>query len=103
MKTSLRKLIALVLSALMCLSLLSACTAPAGTADTEPAKESADAGEEGEKEAEAEPESELEPETVTMYLLGTKGDNFDEAYDKINEILKKKINTTVNVEWISWG
>ena len=103
MNMSLRKLTALILSVLMCLSLLAGCTAPAGTTDTEPAGQSTDAGEEGEKEAEAEPVSELEPETVTMYLLGNKGDNFDDAYDKINEILKKKINTTVNVEWISWG
>ena len=41
--------------------------------------------------------------TVRMYLLGDKSKDFDLVYDEINKILKEKINTTVEVLFLSWA
>ncbi len=46
--------------------------------------------------------AELEPMELTMYLIGDTPTEGDAVYAKINEILKEKLNTTVNVEWLSW-
>ena len=40
---------------------------------------------------------------LTMYLVGDKPDGVDAVYEKINEILKEKVNATVKVEWLSWA
>ena len=41
--------------------------------------------------------------TVRMYLLGDKSRDFDLVYDEINKILQEKINTTVEVSFLSWA
>jgi len=41
--------------------------------------------------------------TVRMYLLGDKSKDFDLVYGEINKILKEKINTTVEVSFLSWA
>ncbi|MCL2880213.1 MAG: extracellular solute-binding protein, partial [Treponema sp.] len=41
--------------------------------------------------------------TVKMYLLGDKSKDFDLVYAEINKILKEKINTTVDVSFLSWA
>jgi putative aldouronate transport system substrate-binding protein len=38
-----------------------------------------------------------------MYLLGEKSKDFDAVYDKINEIMKAKINATVEASFLSWA
>ena len=40
---------------------------------------------------------------LTMYLIGDRTPDFDEVYGKINEILEKKLNCSLNVEFLSWG
>ena len=40
---------------------------------------------------------------VTMYLIGDRTPDFDEVYDKINEILEEKLNCSLKVEFLSWG
>ncbi|MCI1982901.1 MAG: DUF3502 domain-containing protein [Oscillospiraceae bacterium] len=41
--------------------------------------------------------------TLKMYLVGDKGADFDEVYDKVNQKLKKKINATLQVKFLSWA
>jgi putative aldouronate transport system substrate-binding protein len=48
------------------------------------------------------------PDTSTevklkMYILGDKPAGADAVYAKMNEIMKKKINATIDVNFISWG
>lgn len=40
---------------------------------------------------------------LTMYLIGDRTPDFDEVYDKINEILEEKLNCSLKVEFLSWG
>lgn len=40
---------------------------------------------------------------LTMYLIGERTPDFDEVYGKINEILEKKLNCSLSVEFLSWG
>lgn len=42
-------------------------------------------------------------EKIILYLLGDKSKDFDKVYDEINKILKEKINTTVEVKFLSWS
>lgn len=41
--------------------------------------------------------------TLKMYLVGDKAADFDKVYDKINQELKKKINATLQVKFLSWA
>ena len=41
--------------------------------------------------------------TLKMYLVGDKAADFDKAYDKVNQELKKKINATLQVKFLSWA
>lgn len=43
------------------------------------------------------------PEKITLYLLGDRSKDFDKVYDEINKILAEKINTTVEVKFLSWS
>lgn len=99
-----KKTIALVLSLLMCLSLFAACNAePAEDTPAEPDTTPAQSGEENETEEPAQQEDVLEPVTLKMYLLGDKPAGFDEVYAKVNEKLSADIQTTLDVEFISWS
>lgn len=40
---------------------------------------------------------------LTMYLIGDRTEDFDEVYDKINEILEEKLNCSLSVEFLSWS
>lgn len=42
-------------------------------------------------------------ETITLYLLGDRTKDFDKVYEKINGILKEKLNATVDVKFLSWS
>lgn len=41
--------------------------------------------------------------TLKMYLVGDKGADFDKVYEKVNQELKKKINATLQVKFLSWA
>lgn len=41
--------------------------------------------------------------TLKMILLGSKPEDFDIVYEKVNEILKEKVNATLEVEFYDWG
>ncbi|MDR1538006.1 MAG: ABC transporter substrate-binding protein [Clostridiales bacterium] len=95
-KCSLIKCTALAFAALM----LAACGAPAA---------SAEGGGAGQASASAEAVQykhgwDLGKEVnLKMFLLGDKAADFDLVYGKINEELKKQINTTLEVEFLSWA
>lgn len=40
---------------------------------------------------------------LKMYILGDKPKDADAVYAKMNELLKQKINATIDVNFISWG
>ena len=40
---------------------------------------------------------------LKMYILGDKPKDADVVYAKMNELMKKKINATIDVNFISWG
>jgi putative aldouronate transport system substrate-binding protein len=43
------------------------------------------------------------PVTLRMYLLGDRSKDFDLVYAEINKILQQKLNTTVEVSFLSWA
>lgn len=43
------------------------------------------------------------PETVTIYFVGTPGEDWERVTGMANELMAKKINTTVNWVHISWA
>ncbi|MDT8718561.1 ABC transporter substrate-binding protein [Clostridium sp. 19966] len=47
--------------------------------------------------------SKLSAVKLKMYLLGDKPKDYDAVYGKVNDIMKKKINATLDVQFISWG
>src|SRR5471030_2742316 len=40
---------------------------------------------------------------LKMYILGDKPKDADAVYGKMNELMKQKINATIDVNFISWG
>lgn len=47
--------------------------------------------------------SKLKPVTLKMYLIGDKPKDFDAVYSKVNAIMKKKINATLSVSFMSFA
>lgn len=86
-----RRLLAGAMAAAMLTSVLSACGDSAKTGGT--AVSGAAAG-----KVDTSKEVKLK-----MYLLGDKPADFDKVYEKINVQLKKKINATVDVSFLSWA
>ena len=95
---NMKKIIAVLLVLAALASLFTACS-------TKPAESSTTAANPSEPSAAAtDPAKEtLEPVTLKMYLLGDKPAGFDEVYAKINEKLSQDIQTTLDVEFISWS
>lgn len=54
----------------------------------------------GTKTKEVGDKSKLDPVTLKMYLVGDKPKDFDEVYGKVNEIMKEKINATLDVSFL---
>lgn len=81
-KKVLKKIIPIVLSIAVMATLISGC---------------------GSKAADTTDTSKLAPVTLKMYLIGDKPKDFDKVYGKVNEIMKKKINATLDVSFISWS
>lgn len=56
------------------------------------------------KESDSTDEIDISEEvTLKMILLGSKPEDFDIVYEKVNEILKEKVNATLEVEFYDWG
>ena len=47
--------------------------------------------------------SKLEEVKLKMYLIGDKPKDFDVVYGKVNEIMKEKINATLDVSFLPWS
>ncbi|MBU3099797.1 MULTISPECIES: DUF3502 domain-containing protein [Clostridium] len=47
--------------------------------------------------------SKLDKVELKMYILGDKPKDFDKVYAEVNKIMSKKINATLNVQFISWA
>lgn len=47
--------------------------------------------------------SKLEAVKLKMYLIGDKPKDFDTVYGKVNDIMKKKINATLDVSFLPWS
>ena len=108
MKKRMKKLTALLVSAVMAMGILSGCgssgnggTDPA--AGAQPAETQAAAGEEASGEGAAQAVDTSEHVDLKMYLIGDRTPDFDEVYGKINEILEEKLNCSISVDFLSWG
>jgi len=55
------------------------------------------------KSADASDPSKLQEVKLKMYLIGDKPKDFDTVYGKVNEIMKKKINATLDVSFLPWS
>ena len=83
-KKTIKKMVALAISTLMVSSLMIGCGAKANNSEAASAED-------------------LKPVELKMYLVGDKPKDFDLVYGKVNEIMKEKINATLNVNFLSWG
>jgi putative aldouronate transport system substrate-binding protein len=57
----------------------------------------------GSKKADTTDPSKLEAVKLKMYLIGDKPKDFDQVYGKVNEIMKEKINATLDVSFLPWA
>lgn len=108
-----KRILSLLLAAILCMGVLSACgSSPAGNDSTVPAKsDTADQDQPSDTQQSVEPSQPEEPAgpdiseevTLTMYLIGDRPVDNDEVFAKINERLKAEINATIEVKFMSWG
>lgn len=106
MKKTMKKVAALLLSAVMAAGLLTGCGNDAGNSGGGGQSGSQTGGSTGGETntgATANDFDLSEPVELTMYLLGDRTADFDEVYAEINKILSEKLNTTVKVEFLGWG
>lgn len=47
--------------------------------------------------------SDMEYVQLKMFLIGDKPNDFNDVYDKVNKIMKEKINAELSVEFLSWA
>lgn len=88
MRKIMKRVAALALSAVMAAGMLTGCSKDDG-------KPNSGAGSNN--------GSDLKYVELKMYLLGDRTADFDEVYDKINEILLEKLNCKISVDFLSWG
>ncbi|WP_310602160.1 ABC transporter substrate-binding protein [Anaerosporobacter sp.] len=101
-----RKKVKQVLALLLCLSISLGMLAGCGSSNKKENNTSTTKNEGTTKEDGTTDDSkttELEHVDLTMYLLGDRTPDFDEVYAKVNEILERKLNCTLKVEFLSWG
>lgn len=91
------RLAALLLSSVMTIGLLAACSSGDTGKQTEGSKNP------DQSQAEDGDTDTSEHVELKLYLLGDRSADFDEVYGKINEILTEKINASVTVDFLSWG
>lgn len=104
MKKSMKKIMALLLSAAMTAGMLSGCGGSSDKADA-PAQDSEGSAQGTVEQQNVESGSADTSEHVElkMYLLGDRTADFDEVYAEINKILEEKLNASVSVDFLSWG
>lgn len=95
-----KKVLALLMSIIMVMSLLAGC---GSSAPEDKAEAPADNG----VEAPAAPAEDAldtsEFVELKMYLVGDKPEGYDDIVAAANEILKEKVNATISVDWLSWA
>ena len=84
-KNTLKKMISIGLAAVVAGSLMVGC------------------GSSSSKTADASDPSKLKEVKLKMYLIGDKPKDYDAVYGKVNEIMKKKINATIDVSFLPWS
>lgn len=102
-----KKILFVLLAAVMTIWFLTGCGSSKDTSDKASTSNSSSSSSETSKESNTKGETSKadtsEYVELTMYLIGDRTPDFDEVYAKINEILKEKLNCTVKVEFLSWG
>lgn len=96
MRNRMKRLVSVLLVAAMMVVMLAGCSSSKPADSKESTTASSDSGEK--KATDTSKHVDL-----TMYLLGDRTPDFDEVYGKINEILEKKLNCSLKVEFLSWG
>lgn len=100
MKKRMKKLTALLTSAMLAMGLLAGCGS-SGSGASSGASAGAENAAQGEESAGTVDTS--EHVDLKMYLIGDRTPDFDEVYGKINEILEEKLNCSLSVDFLSWG
>ncbi|WP_130838129.1 DUF3502 domain-containing protein [Lachnoclostridium sp. Marseille-P6806] len=90
------------------LTVLTACGNSAvktdGAGDASEAQSTENAAEEAADENQAaEEEAALEPVELTFYFIGEPARDNEMVWERINELLKEKINATIEPKYLSWG
>lgn len=97
MKKRMKQMLALLLGTTMVVSLLGGCASKGGN---ESALSTSATGNGSEAALVADTSEHVD---LKMYLVGDKPEGFDDVYAKVNEILEKKLNCSVSVDWLSWA
>lgn len=87
-----KKILAGFLACAMAASCLAGCSGPGSSSSATAETESNSSNEDTSKAV-----------TLKMYLVGDKGADFSKVYEKVNQVLKKKINATLQVKFLSWA
>ncbi|MCR4587278.1 MAG: ABC transporter substrate-binding protein [Lachnospiraceae bacterium] len=96
------KLMALSLSAVMALSMLTGCGSTPAASDSAASAGTEQATQTVEENAAGATDI-SEHVDLTLYLVGDKPEGFDDVYEKVNEILNETCNATLKTEWLNWG
>lgn len=96
-----KKITAMFLALMMIVSAVGCGQKQNGESGSESAKSTKKAAEStSEKKGDIDTSQEVQ---LKMILLGDKPADFDVVYEKVNELMKKKINATLEVEFYGWG
>ena len=103
-----KKLLALIVCAVLALTSLAACAVPAATSPAQPSAGGEKTEAETEAEAPADPDNPWaglmdfsKPETITFCVVGQEPNDLGEVIDLINERLMSLINTKLEMNFIS--
>lgn len=98
-----KKIVSTLLMSAMTVTLLAGCGSEKEAGNAEQTKET-DAVQSVAQDVDAADEIDISEEvTLKMILLGSKPEDFDLVYEKVNEILKEQVNATLDVEFYDWG
>lgn len=101
-----KKLLALVLAMVMVLGMLAGCGSSGSDSGNNSSNSTPSNSSDGISAGDSNSEGAIDTSEyveLKMYLVGDKPDGFDGVYEKVNEILKEKVNATVTVDWLSWA